>query len=222
MNKLKKNDPISFHIITIFPKILDSYFSESLFKRALKNNLLKINFYNLRDFTNDVHRTVDDKPYGGGGGMVLKPEPILKCLISIKKKIKRSSKSLVISFDLRGKSYNQKMAHDFGNYDDIIFICGRYEGIDERVKKFMADITLTIGPYILAGGELPAAILVESIMRLKSGFLGKYESLEEIKGSYPVYTRPENLTINNKACRVTKVLIEGNHKEINKWRGIIE
>lgn len=210
-----------FDIITIFPKILDSYFNESLLKKAQDKGLLKIKAHNLRDFTNDKHRKVDDSPYGGGPGMVVKAEPVYRAVQASKLKVKSSKlkvKTRVILFSLRGKKFNQKEAHRLAKYDQLIFICGRYEGVDERVAKHIADEELSIGDYILSGGELPAAVVIETVSRLIPGVLGKSESLEEIKGSYPVYTKPESVKLGGKNRKVPKVLLSGDHKKIDEWR----
>lgn len=208
---------MKFNIITIFPKILDSYFSESILKRAQKAKLIEIETHNLRDFVFNRHHTVDDKPYGGGPGMVLMVEPIYKCL----KSIKRRKKSKVIMLDPAGKQFNQKKAQEYAKLDQLIFINGRYEGVDARVDKLI-DEKISIGPYVLSGGELGAAVIIESVSRLLPDVLGKMESLqyETFSGKkndiveYPQYTRPE---IFNK-WRVPKVLLSGNHAEIKKWR----
>ncbi|MDP3956667.1 MAG: tRNA (guanosine(37)-N1)-methyltransferase TrmD [bacterium] len=237
------NRHMRFDIITIFPKIFDSYFNESLFKRAQKNKILKIFAHNLRDFTLDKHRKVDDSPYGGGPGMVLKFEPISKAVSSIKcpasgearhgrqvsgnpdakwsgfrPKRWGEKKTRVILFSTRGKKFNEKVAQRLAKYDQLIFICGRYEGVDERVAKYIVDEEISIGDYIVSGGELPAMVVIDAVSRKLKGFLGKHESLEEVKGSYPVYTRPEAWTIKGKRLRVPGVLLNGNHKEINAWR----
>ena len=207
---------IKFDIITIFPEIFKSYFSESIIKRAQKKGLIKINIHNLRDYTNDKHRTVDDKPYGGGPGMAMMVEPIYKAV----KKISRvagprfAGKSKVILFSTKGKKFDRKMAKRFSKLDKLIMICGRYEGVDERVAKYIADEEVSIGDYVLTGGEIPAMIVTDAVARLIPGVLGKKESLEEIKGSYPVYTRPKAF----KSWRVPKVLLSGNHKKIKEWR----
>ena len=238
-----------FDIITIFPKILDSYFSESLIKKAQKNGLIEIKTHNLRDFTDDKsrsrgdrgsstkwsgHRKVDDSPYGGGPGMVLKVEPIVRAVQSIKSNVSagggssfggksQKSKVRVILLSLRGKKFDQKEAHRLAKYDRLIFICGRYEGVDERVAKYVADEELSVGDFVLSGGELPAAAVVEAVSRLIPGVLGKLQSLEEVKGTYPVYTKPEIIKSNvkcqmSKVMRVPKVLLSGNHKKIEEWR----
>jgi tRNA (guanine37-N1)-methyltransferase len=201
---------IKFDIITIFPDIFNSYFKESIIKRAQEKHLIKINIHNLRDYTTDKHKTVDDKPYGGGPGMVLMIEPIYKAV----KKIKGKSKAKVILFSAKGKKFDQKMAKRFSKLDKLIMICGHYEGVDERIAKHIADEEISIGDYILTGGEIPGMIVVDAVTRLIPGVLGKKESLEEIKGSYPVYTRPE---IFNK-LKVPKTLLSGDHKKIEEWR----
>ncbi len=206
---------MKFDIITIFPKILDSYFKESILKRAIKSGLIEIKTHNLRDFTSDKHHKVDDTPYGGGPGMVFKVEPIVKAVA----KIKFKNKSRVILFSLRGEKFDQKTVHRLSKYNQLVFICGRYEGVDERVAKYVADEEISIGDFILSGGELPAAIVVEGVARLMPGVLGKKESLEELKGSYPVYTRPEVVKIDGKNRRVPKIMLSGNHKKIDEWRG---
>jgi len=210
---------IKFDIITIFPDIFDSYFKESLIARGQEKKLIKINIHNLRDWTSDKHKTVDDKPFGGGLGMVLKIEPIYKSVQSLKSKVK-SQKSKIILFTPRGKKFNQKMAYQFSKLDQLILICGRYEGVDERVAKYIADIELSIGDYDLMGGELPAMVVIETVARLIPGVLGKKELLEKRitkdKGfiEYSQYTRPE---VFNK-WRVPKVLLSGDHKKIEEWR----
>ena len=201
---------MKFDIITIFPNTFDSYFKESIIKRAQEKHLIKINIHNLRDYTTDKHKTVDDKPYGGGPGMVLMIEPIYKAV----KKIKGKSKAKVILFSAKGKKFDQKMAKRFSKLDKLIMICGHYEGVDERIAKHIADEEISIGDYILTGGEIPGMIVVDAVTRLIPGVLGKKESLEEIKGSYPVYTRPE---IFNK-LKVPKTLLSGDHKKIEEWR----
>jgi len=207
---------IRFDIITIFPDIFSSYFKESLISRAQKKKLIKINAHDLRKYTKDKHKTADDKPFGGGLGMVMKIEPIYNAV----KKIKQNKKSKIILFSPRGKKFNQKMAYQFSKLDQLILICGRYEGVDERVAKHVADIEVSIGDYDLMGGELPAMITVETISRLIPGVLGKKEFLKERvtkeKGfiEYAQYTRPE---VFNK-WKVPKVLISGDHKKIKEWR----
>jgi len=210
-----------FEIITIFPEIFGSYFSESIIKRAQKAGLVGIGIHNLRDWTTDKHKTVDDTPYGGGAGMVLKIEPIWRCVQSLKSKIKnQKSKCRIILFSAKGKKYTQKDARRLAKYDNLILICGRYEGVDERVAKYIADEEISIGDYVLTGGEIPAMILVDSISRLIPGVLGNKESTKEESHmsegylEFPQYTKPE---VFNK-WKTPKILLSGNHKEIENWR----
>ncbi len=217
---------MNFDIITIFPSIFDSYLNESLLKRAREKKLIEITTHNLRDFTKDKHKKVDDAPFGGGPGMVIKIEPIYRAVERIKSKIKdQKSKVRTILFSTRGKKLDAPMAKRLSRYDRLILICGRYEGVDERVAKHIADEEISIGDYVLSGGELPALVLVEAVSRFIPGFLGKRESLEEIKGSYPVYTRPPEFVPSQKGkkkktWRVPPVLLSGNHKKISEWRKI--
>ncbi len=230
MNRKK----VRFDVITIFPKIFDSYLKESLIKRALAKGIIDIGVSNLRDFTSVRHKTarptdssgraerkwsfgqVDDRPFGGGPGMVLKIEPIYKAVQFLKKKIR--GKPRVILFSTRGKKLDAKTAKRLSKYKNLILICGRYEGVDERVAEYIADEEISVGDYVLSGGELPALVLIESISRFLPGFLGKYESLEDVKGSYPVYTRPEMFKVGRRKLDVPKVLLSGNHKKIEEWR----
>ncbi|TSC94806.1 MAG: hypothetical protein CEN87_340 [Parcubacteria group bacterium Licking1014_1] len=241
---------IKFNIITIFPEIFSSYLEESLISRAQKKKLIKINVYNLRKWAKDNHKTVDDRPFGGGLGMVLKVEPIFKAVNTIKvknraypnshdrgnlDKLKESKKKKVILFTPRGKKFNQKIAFQLSKLDQLIFICGRYEGVDERVAKNIADVELSIGDYDLMGGELPAMVVIETISRLVPGVLGKPQLLRErITKSggfleYAQYTRPEVFCptpgvgkktpgVKTKCWRVPKVLLSGDHKKIDNWK----
>jgi tRNA (guanine37-N1)-methyltransferase len=231
---------MKFDIITIFPHIFDSYFSESILKRAQKSGKIGIKIHNLRDFTFDKHKTVDDTPYGGGAGMVLKIEPIYESIKFIKSAKVRAKKSRVILFSAKGKKYTQKDARRLAKYDNLIMICGRYEGVDERVAKFVADEEISVGDYVLTGGEIPAMIVVDSVARLIPGVLGNIESLREESFSmgvrlrrasadakfssesenfekiceFPQYTKPEKF--NN--WKVPKVLLSGHHGLIEEWR----
>lgn len=225
-----------FDIITIFPEIFNSYLKESLIARAQKKKLIKINVHNLRKWTSDKHKTVDDRPFGGGLGMVMKIEPIYRALKELKEpssfKKKRNSVPLrkVVLFTPRGKKFNQKMAYQFSKLNQLILICGRYEGIDERVAKHIADVELSIGDYDLMGGELPAMVVIEAVARLIPGVLGKPQLLKERitkeKGfiEYPQYTRPPKFSPGKfrrarpEIWKVPKVLLSGNHKKIEKWK----
>jgi len=209
-----------FHLITIFPDIFDSYLHESLFKRAEKEKIISVRAYNLRDFTDDKHHKVDDRPFGGGPGMVFKVQPIYRAVEFVKSKVKsKKPKVRTILFSTRGKKLDAKTAKRLSKYDDLILICGRYEGVDERVAKNIADEEISIGDYILSGGELPALVLMESVGRFLPGFLGKEESLEEVNGSFPTYTRPDVFVPRKgKRWSVPKILLSGDHKKIAEWR----
>lgn len=207
-----------FDILTIFPTIFDSYLRTSLIQRAIKKKLIQIWIHNLRDFTTDKHHKVDDRPFGGGPGMVLKVEPIYQAVRFLTKNTELRKKRIIL-FSARGKKLDTKTAKRLSKYKQLILICGRYEGVDERVGKYIADEEISIGDYILSGGELPALVLIETVSRFLPGFLGKYESLEEKKGSYPVYTRPAVFSPDGKKkWKVPPVLLSGNHKAIEKWR----
>jgi len=230
-------------IITIFPEIFDFYLGQSLISKAQKRGVLKIKTHQLRDFTSDKHNTVDDKPFGGGRGMVLKFNPIMGALKELgyfggRSNRVPSTKLKVILFSPRGKKFTQKMATNWAKQNQLIFICGRYEAIDERVAKNLATDVVSIGDYVLMGGELPALVAIESIVRLLPGAVGNSEALigERITKTggfveYPQYTRPDVVCIDKKgrACppnssalqkcwRVPKVLLSGNHKKIDEWR----
>lgn len=211
-------------IITIFPELFDGFLKESLIGRAQEKGLLKIRVHDLRRWTTDKHKTVDDKPFGGGIGMVLKVEPIYHAVQSLKSKIK-NKKSKIILFTPRGKKFNQKMAYQFSKLDHLMMICGRYEGVDERVAKYIADEEVSVGDYVLMGGELPAMVVMEAVARLIPGVLGKPQLLKErITKSegfieYPEYTRPEIFSPKKGTkWRVPKVLLSGDHKKIAEWK----
>lgn len=212
---------MTFHIITIFPQIFNSYFSESIINRAQKKGLIKIVAYNLRDWTVDAHKTVDDKPFGGGAGMVMLAEPIVKAIQDVSNNCSKNKK--IVLFSAKGKKWDQKKVGSYRNVDDIIMICGRYEGVDERVAKFV-DEEISIGDYVLTGGEIPAMVLVDSVARLLPGVLGNADSpifeSHQTDGilEYPQYTRPEKLEIGGKILNVPSVLLSGHHKKIDDWR----
>jgi len=215
---------ITFDIITIFPKLFTCFLNESLIKKAQENKIIKIQVHDLRDWTNDPHKKVDDRPFGGGFGMVIKVEPIYKAVKSLKPNSSKK-KSKIILFTPRGKKFNQKTAYQLSKLDRIIMICGRYEGVDERVAKYIADTEVSIGDYDLMGGELPAMVVIEAVSRLIPGVLGKEELLKERitkkRGfvEYPQYTRPEIFSPKKEInWKVPKVLLSGNHKKIEEWR----
>lgn len=206
-----------FHILTIFPEIFrgNAYFEHSILKRAREKKKIAIEAYDIRDWSDARHRKVDDTPYGGGPGMVLMVEPIYEAMRAIKKKHRKAH---VVLFSTRGKKFDGADAERLAKYKDIVFICGRYEGVDERVAKHVADEEISIGDFVLAGGELPAMVAIEAIARFVPGVLGKRESLESVKGSYPAYTKPEIFRTGKKSWRVPPVLLSGDHKKIAEWR----
>ena len=207
-----------FDIITIFPNIFDSYFNESILARAKEKKLIEINIHNLRDYTEDKHKTVDDSPYGGGPGMVMRADIISKAVDALVKS--ETKKSRVILFSPAGKKFTQKDAQRLSKYNQLILVCGRYEGIDHRIEKYVADEIFSIGDFVLSGGEIPAMAVVESVSRQIKGVLGKEESIEEKRYGVgvPTYTRPESVNIKGKNRVVPKILISGDHKKIEEWR----
>lgn len=217
---------MQFDIITIFPEIFNSYLKSSLIGKAKDNNLIEVNVHNLRDWTKDKHKTVDDKPFGGGLGMVMKVGPIYRAVNEIKKENDiEEEKRKVILFTPRGKKYNQKKATVFSKLENIIMICGRYEGVDQRVAENIADIELSIGDYDLMGGELPAMVVLESTARLIPGVIGKEELLdkritkEKKFIEYPQYTRPQVFKTNKgEKWKVPDILLSGHHEKIKKWK----
>lgn len=217
-----------FDIITIFPKAFDSYLNASIIKRAREKKLLDIRIHNLRDYTIDKHKTVDDRPYGGGPGMVLMVEPMYRALRALKAAPPRTAKSKretrVVMLAPEGRQFTQREAERLSRYKRLVLVCGRYEGFDSRVDK-LVDEKISIGPYVLAGGELPAMVLLETVARNISGVVGHPEALKEETFSknleyveYPQYTRPEVFVLGQKKLRVPKVLLSGNHATIEVWR----
>jgi len=208
---------IGFDIITIFPEIFHAYLGESILKKAMQKELIDVKVYNLRDFASDKHRTVDDYPYGGGPGMVMKIEPIYNAVKTIKGD---GLERLTIMLSPQGKIFNQKMAENIlSEKKRMLFICGRYEGIDERVIESLVDEEISIGDYVMTGGELAALVIIDSVSRLVHGVLGDEESTKEESFTwglldYPHYTRPPEFM----GMRAPDILLSGNHKEIWRWR----
>jgi len=204
-------------IITIFPGMFQGVLNESILKRAQQKGKVKIFVHDLRDYTTDKHRKVDDRPFGGGSGMVMQVEPIQRALQAIQKK--KRSRSKVILMCPQGEKFNQKMAKRLSVGGDLVIICGHYEGIDERVRVHLADMQVSIGDYVLTGGELPAMVLVDALTRLIPGVLGDRNSLnfESFEGNlleYPQYTRPAQF----KKWGVPEILLSGAHDKILAWR----
>jgi tRNA (guanine37-N1)-methyltransferase len=213
-----------FHVITIFPDMLTSYLAESILSRAIGASLLEVHTYALRSYTADKHRRVDGKPYGGGPGMVMWVQPIVDCVEEIKKTLSKNKKGKVkiktVIFSPGGTLFTNELAKKVEKgYTDIIFICGRYEGIDARVKKILRAEEWSIGPYVLTGGELPAMVCIDAISRQIKGVLHDENSLEETRtASHESYGRPEIFEHAGKNYKVPKVLLSGNHKLIDEYR----
>ncbi len=199
-------------ILTIFPEMFEKFLTTSIIKNALENNFITINIIDIRDFSTNKHKKVDDYSYGGGSGMVLMPEPVFNALKSVKKQ-----NSLVILMTPQGKTYNQKKAYSLASKKHLIIICGHYEGFDERIRSFV-DIELSIGDYILTGGEIPAMAITDSIIRLLPGVLKEESHLNESFNNnlldFPVYTKPGEF----QGMSVPEVLLSGHHENILKWR----
>lgn len=224
MSKLK---PLRADIITIFPEMFPGYLDASILGRAKKQKLIDVHVHQLRKWTHDRHNTVDDKPFGGGPGMVMKIQPFHEALVSLGLRSKKSGKptakakkTRVIITSASGKAFTHADAVRLSKYERVVFLCGRYEGIDHRVTDYLVDESFRIGDYVLTGGELPALVMLDAIARHRPGVLGKESSLDEESwsgedgGEYPQYTRPEEYL----DMKVPDVLLSGDHKKIKQWR----
>jgi tRNA (guanine37-N1)-methyltransferase len=212
-----KDKSMHIDILTLFPQLFEAPFGFGIFKRAIDNGLVGINLVNIRDYTHDKHHTADDYPYGGGAGMVLKPEPIFEAVESVK--AGKDEDVPVILLSPQGRLFSHKIAKELSLHQNMILICGHYEGIDERVMEHLATDVISIGDYVLTGGEIPALVVVDAVLRLVPGVLGSEESpLEDSHASglleYPQYTRPADF----RGCQVPEILLSGNHAEIARWR----
>lgn len=208
---------MKFHLLTVFPEFFDSPFRYGVVSRAATAGALEIKTYDLRTWTTDVHKTVDDRPFGGGEGMLLKPQPLFEAVESVFPE--RTPEQRVILTSAQGRCFTQQVARELTQYQEILVICGRYEGVDERVAQHLADEELSIGDYVLSGGELAAAVMVDAIARLLPGVLGNTdsalnESFEDGILDCPQWTRPADF----RGWKVPEVLTGGNHAEIKKWR----
>ena len=207
---------IHFHIVSLFPEGIEPYLKASIIGRAIAAKKIKISYYDPKKFTRDKYGRVDRRPYGGGPGMVLEPDGVLRAAqkaIGNKKGVEK------IFFATDGTLFDEAMAKKLSKKKDVLFICGHYEGVDARVQKILKAKKVSIGPYVLTGGELPAATLIDAISRFVPGVLGKAESLEASRVSSPeVYTRPDVLVWKGKKYRVPKVLKSGNHAKIDEWK----
>ncbi|WP_066639394.1 tRNA (guanosine(37)-N1)-methyltransferase TrmD [Desulfolucanica intricata] len=209
---------MNIDILTLFPEMFNGPFNNSIIKRAREKNLVQIETYNIRDFSRNKHRTVDDTPYGGGAGMVMGVEPIFEAIDRIKDKYNGSTARIVLMCP-QGLTFNQTLAKEFAQEEHLVFICGHYEGIDERVRENLVTDEISIGDFVLTGGEIPVMAIVDAIIRLIPGVLGDLASAEEDSFydgllDYPHYTRPREYRGNN----VPEVLLSGHHENIYKWR----
>ena len=212
-------DTMRFHVLTIFPGMFDGPLSESIIARAIERGLVEVNLHDIRDFAKDRHRSVDDYPYGGGYGMVMKPEPIFDAVRSVRTEASLGDSVPVILLTPQGTPLTQPIAEHLATYEDLVMICGRYEGVDERVRERVATCELSIGDYVLSGGELAAMIVIDAVTRLIPGAVGSIESTEDDSFStgllqFPQYTRPHVY----EDGEVPEVLLSGNHAEVERWR----
>lgn len=208
---------MNFHVLTLFPEMIEQGTGTSITGRAIKNQLIDLNAVNIRDFAGNKYGQVDDYPYGGGAGMVMQPEPIYKSYEAVVEKI--GYRPRVVYLTPQGKVFHQKMAEDFAKEDDIVFLCGHYEGIDERVLEMIVTDYVSIGDYVLTGGELPAMVMMDAIARLVPGVLNndvsaEFESFHDNLLEYPQYTRPANFM----GKGVPDILLSGNHPKVDAWR----
>ncbi len=212
-----------FNVLTIFPGLFQGFLTETLLKRAREASVVTVNLVDIRDFATDKHRTTDDTPYGGGPGMVMKVEPIFRALEALGRTQNPKPKTQnlrVVLLSPRGRQWTQQVAQEYATLENLTLICGRYEGVDQRVADHLADEELSIGPYVLSGGEVAAMVVMETVARLLPGFLGNPESLKEESFTpdsgleYPQYTKPENFL----GWKVPEVLLSGDHKKITAWR----
>jgi len=207
-------------ILTLFPQMFEVPFSFGIFKRAIDNGLVSLKLHNIRDYTHDKHHTADDYPYGGGAGMVLKPGPIFEAVEAIRAGIEdKEAEPRIILLTPQGRLFSQQIAQELSQSRHLVFICGHYEGVDERVREHLATDEISIGDYVLTGGEIPAMVVIDTVLRLLPGVLGSEDSpLEDshVGGllEYPQYTRPEEY----RGWKVPDVLLSGNHAEIDRWR----
>lgn len=211
---------MQFDIFTILPEVFTPYLESSILQRARQRGLIEIRIHNIRDYTHDKHHTTDDTPYGGGGGMVMKPEPLFEAVESVLGPLQNETAPVpVILLTPQGRVFNQRIAEELSRYERIALICGRYEGVDERIREHLVTDEISIGDYVLTGGELPALVIIDSLSRLIPGVLGDPDGAQDDSHSmgvleYPHYTRPPEF----RGWSVPEVLLSGDHGKIERWR----
>ena len=208
---------MNFDVMTLFPELVDSVLGESIIGRARQNGIISVTCHNIRDYSKDKHRRVDDTPYGGGMGMLMSAPPIYDCYKAVSEG--KKGRTLCIYMSPQGKIFNQRIAKELLDYDNLIFLCGHYEGVDRRVVESIVDLELSVGDYVLTGGEIPACLVIDAVSRMVDGVLADSECYENESVScgaleYPQYTRPYDFM----GKKVPEVLLSGNHKDIEKWR----
>lgn len=205
--------------MTLFPELIENVLGESIIGRAQKDGLISLETYNIRDYSTDKHRKTDDTPFGGGCGMVMTCQPIFDCFDDLKSKISEGSKTRVIYMSPKGRIFNHSIAKELSEYDDLVFLCGHYEGVDQRVIDNLVDEEISIGDYIVTGGEVPACIVIDAVSRLIDGVLAERASYEDESVAsgileYPQYTKPRDF----RGMTAPEVLLSGDHKRIARWR----
>ena len=210
---------VRFHVLTLFPGMFEGPFSESIIARARRNGLVEISVYGFRDYAHDRHRTVDDYPFGGGGGMVMKPEPLFEGVESVRATASVGEDAPTVLLSPQGRTLTQSVVEELAGHREMLLVCGRYEGVDERVRKHLATDEISVGDYVLGGGELAAMVVIEAVCRLIPGVVGSIESVQDDSFTtgllqHPQYTRPDDF----RGWAVPGVLTSGNHAEVDRWR----
>ncbi len=216
---------MDIHVLTLFPAMLEGPFRESIVGRAVDSGVVRIRIHNIRDYAHSKHRTVDDYPFGGGGGMVLKPEPLFEAVEAVKAMIaeeggsERAAAAHAVLLSPQGETLTQELVGELASHSDLVLICGHYEGVDERVREHLVDREISIGDYVLSGGEIPAMAVVDAVVRLLPGAVGSGQSIEDDSHAsgllqFPQYTRPADF----RGWQAPAVLLSGNHEEVRRWR----
>ena len=210
---------MKFHVMTLFPELIESVLGTSIIGRARKNGFIELSLYDIRSFSKDKHRKVDDTPFGGGMGMVMSCQPIFDCFDEVKRNIGEGKSTRAIYMSPKGRIFNHKIAKELSQYDELIFLAGHYEGVDQRVIDTLIDEEISIGDYVLTGGEIPACVVIDAVSRLKDGVLAEsecYENESIASGllEYPQYTKPREF----RGLEVPEILLSGDHKKIDEWR----